>query len=165
MASALMMRAAAGATALAAAPAPRVAVFVVPVPRPSRQVAARAAKLDKPNRLWVRAHSSIGQELWHCCLSCAGSCNTLPYLLQELDTVWYPGAEAAPHLDATLGECSLDASECGRVNAQMQVTTAKLSTLLFWYGSCGMFVALKVTYCSVILPCCLASAQRQQALT
>lgn len=71
MASALMMRAAAGATALAAAPAPRVAVPVVPVPRPSRQVAARAAKLEKPNRLWVRDHSCIGQELWHCCLSCA----------------------------------------------------------------------------------------------
>ena len=58
MASTMLMRAAAGATALATAPAPRVATPVVLLPRSTRRsVAAQAAKLDKPNRLWVSIRS------------------------------------------------------------------------------------------------------------
>ena len=125
MASALMMRATAGATALAAAPAPRVAAPVLPLPRPSRQVAARAAKLEKPNRLWVRDH-------WQCCVCVIYLVQLLHHTsmpMQELDTVWYPGAEAAPHLDATLGVCSFDAHQCGRAERKgvwsLQVTAAQ----------------------------------------
>ena len=61
MASAMMLRAAAGATALATGPAPRVASpAVVLVSRTARRcVAAQAAKLDKPNRLWVSFFSNV----------------------------------------------------------------------------------------------------------